>query len=77
MLNLYWMQVPIGYSHSEGGGRLGGKQTIASSSSFDTRTFIHEIGHTLGLIHEQKRSDRNEFVRINFDNIKEDKKEAV
>lgn len=34
----------------------------------------HEIGHNLGMLHEQGRSDHGQFVKVLWDNIKPDKK---
>lgn len=38
-------------------------------SSVSDRIVIHEIGHALGLLHEQSREDRNLFVTIRMANV--------
>jgi len=35
---------------------------------------LHELMHTLGIFHEQSRPDRDNFVEIKWDNVKEDSK---
>jgi hypothetical protein len=50
-------------------GRQGGSQSLACLGNASAGIFMHEIGHALGLIHEQKRPDRNSFVTINAANI--------
>ncbi|MFF0204436.1 Dot/Icm T4SS effector Zinc-dependent metalloprotease LegP [Streptomyces sp. NPDC005017] len=53
-------------------GRRGGMQKITLGPSCSTGNAIHEIGHTVGLWHEQSREDRDQHVTIVFANIKPD-----
>lgn len=51
-------------------GRRGGRQDIVLGPDCSTGNAIHEIGHTIGLWHEQSRQDRDSFVTILWANIK-------
>ena len=58
-------------------GRRGGRQPIACASDlsgFDSNSLVHEILHAAGFYHEQQRSDREEFITIDFENIISDSK---
>lgn len=51
-------------------GMIGGEQMLSvSPNAWNRGTLCHEIGHTLGLIHEHQRSDRDSFVTIITNNI--------
>ena len=50
-------------------GRQGGRQEVRLAPGCTLGNTIHEIGHLVGLWHEQSREDRDTFVRIQFANI--------
>jgi hypothetical protein len=51
-------------------GMKGGRQEVVLGPMCGVGSAIHEIGHTLGLWHEQSREDRDQYVDILWDNIK-------
>ena len=53
-------------------GRRGGAQDVILGDECTTGNCIHEIGHTIGLWHEQSRQDRDQFITINWPSIMPD-----
>ncbi len=49
-------------------GMIGGSQNL-NMVCWTNRTMLHELGHALGLRHEHQRSDRDNFITINYNNI--------
>ncbi|MDF1678471.1 MAG: M12 family metallopeptidase [Legionellaceae bacterium] len=53
-------------------GRQGGVQVLRLASRCHTMLVAHELGHLLGLWHEQARLDRDLYVDVLWENIRDD-----
>lgn len=54
-------------------GKIGGRQIInlaVNAGAVDLTAATHEIGHAIGFFHEQSRADRDNFIVVNWGNIR-------
>lgn len=48
---------------------MGGEQSVFIGSVCAMGNIVHEVLHSLGFYHEHTRMDREEYVKINTENI--------
>ncbi len=58
-----WSSSPVG--------RRGGEQIIRLADGASMGTVVHECFHSLGVLHEQSRCDRDNHVTINYANVRD------
>lgn len=68
-----FVRVSNGCASVVGRSSSGGAQQMVIRDQCGTGNIIHELGHAIGLWHEQSRGDRNKYVTIVGDNISADK----
>lgn len=44
-------------------------QPMTGSTNCTVGTILHEMGHVIGLWHEQTRSDRDSYITVNYNNV--------
>ncbi|CAK8685516.1 unnamed protein product [Clavelina lepadiformis] len=55
-------------------GWIGGKQTVSIGSGCEKMAIVqHELMHAIGVYHEQSRTDRDNYVKIMYENVESGK----
>lgn len=69
-----YIEFILGDGNSSNIGRIGGRQYITLyKNGFSFGNAVHELGHAIGLLHEQSKENRNNFVVVHSENIEDGK----
>ncbi|GIY50828.1 zinc metalloproteinase nas-8 [Caerostris darwini] len=59
-------------------GRVGGAQSVTlGRGCYTVGIMVHELMHTLGFVHEQNRPDRDDYITVLWDNVKEGEYQTI
>lgn len=68
-ITLPYVEFVNGSVNSSSIGRIGGRQEIKLAQNQPIYAAVHEIGHAIGLMHEQCRYDRDSYINLNLSNV--------
>lgn len=67
-----YLEIQNGGGCSSWIGKRGGRQTVNLANGCGRGAAVHELGHAVGFFHEQTRIDRDDYVDIIWNNIRQD-----
>ena len=56
-------------------GRIGGHQPVFLDDRCSDTEITHEVMHAAGFVHEHSRPDRDRYVKVNWDNVMDEKRD--
>src|SRR5262249_22610034 len=58
-----------GGNYSTYGAAAGSTLNLSAAGWNDSRTVLHQIGHSFGLLHEHQRPDRDQYIEVHYSAI--------